>query len=52
MTTVNSGLKIGRLLVMLYSNCIAEPTIIRRVLRDILQNNGYCNLDNESENVN
>ena len=29
-----------------------EPTIIRRVLGDILQNNSYCNLDEKSENVN
>ena len=28
-----------------YGNCNAEPTIIRRVLRDNLQNNCSCNLD-------
>ena len=32
---------------MHYRNCNAEPTIIKMVLRDILQNNCYCNLDNK-----
>ena len=33
-------------------NCNAEPAIIRRVLRENLQNNYYCNLDDRSENIN
>ena len=37
--------------LMHYGNCNAEPTIIRRVLRDNLQNNCYWNLDNKPENV-
>ena len=36
---------------MHYDNCNAEPTIIRGVLRDNLQNNCYCNLDDKPENV-
>ena len=35
-----------------YGHCNGEATIIRRVLGDILQNNSYCNLDENSENVN
>ena len=31
--------------------CNAEPTIIRRVITNILQNNCYCNLDDKPENV-
>ena len=36
---------------MHYGNWNAEPTIIRRVLRETLQNNCYCNLDDKPENV-
>ena len=32
--------------------CNAEPIIIRRVLRENLQNSCYCNLDDKPENVN
>ena len=41
-----------RCLIDAYGNCNAEPTIIRRVLRENLQNNGYCSLDDKPENVN
>ena len=37
---------------MHYGNFNAEPTIIRSVLRENLQNNCYCNLDDKAENVN
>ena len=37
---------------MLYGNCNAEPTIIRSVLRENLENNSYCNLDDKTENIN
>ena len=36
---------------MHYGNCNAEPTIIRRVLRDNLENNCHCNLDDKTENT-
>ena len=34
---------------MHYGNCNAEPTIIRRVLRENLQSNCYWNLDDKPE---
>ena len=34
-----------------YDNCNAEPTIIRRVLRENVENNCYCNLDEKPGNV-
>ena len=37
---------------MHYGNCNAEPTIIRKVLGDNLQNSCYYNLDDKPENVN
>ena len=37
---------------MHYGNFNAEPIIIRSVLRENLQNNCYCNLDDKEENVN
>ena len=36
---------------MHYGNCNAEPTIIRRVLRDNLENNCHCNLNDKPENT-
>ena len=36
---------------MHYGNCNAEPTIIRSVLRENLQNNCYYNLDDKPGNV-
>ena len=36
---------------MHYGNSNAEPTIIRRVLRDNLQNNCYWNFDDKPEIV-
>ena len=36
---------------MHYGNCNAEPTIIRRVLRENVENNCYCNLDEKPGNV-
>ena len=37
---------------MHYGKCNAEPIIIRRVLRENLQNSCYCNIDDKPENVN